>query len=308
MRPSTRLSTMVGRGADDHGQAARQTEAPKLVTSVARRPGLDRDEVPGEGPDAPLRDGQRSGDGHPAAPEQRTGDRSAADDVYRLQKAVRRNKLAFAAAAAIALALTLGAVVSSWQAHRALAANKTATDNLRSARQNLYAAQMNLASQALEDGDARRALDLLDRYQDDKELCGFEWRYLDRLSRGDSLELIQAGATNTRASLAFSPDGKLLAIGGTPRVQLWDMVSHRLLSPLQGHQTTMGDVDFCLMDEILASIDADGEAIFGIRPDQPGDARSRHSAERSHRAPCWTHSGWASFPMAKCSPRRLPEH
>ncbi len=40
-------------------------------------------------------------------------------NLYRLQKTVRRNKLAFAAVGAVAWALVLGTVVSTWQAIRA---------------------------------------------------------------------------------------------------------------------------------------------------------------------------------------------
>ncbi len=44
--------------------------------------------------------------------------------VYRFQKLVRRNKLAFAAAAAVACTLVLGVVVSTWQAVRATQAQR----------------------------------------------------------------------------------------------------------------------------------------------------------------------------------------
>jgi hypothetical protein len=64
--------------------------------------------------------------------------RSAA---YRFEKMVRRNRLAFAAAATIATVLVLGVVVSSWQALRATRAEKTQT-------RNLYFAEMNLAGNA----------------------------------------------------------------------------------------------------------------------------------------------------------------
>jgi tetratricopeptide (TPR) repeat protein len=47
-------------------------------------------------------------------------------NFYRFQKLVRRNKLAVAAAAAIAMALLMGAVVSSWQAVRASRAEAAA--------------------------------------------------------------------------------------------------------------------------------------------------------------------------------------
>jgi tetratricopeptide (TPR) repeat protein len=50
--------------------------------------------------------------------------------AYRFQKLVRRNKLAFAAVAAVTTALVLGIVVSSWQAIRATKAEKLAKARL----------------------------------------------------------------------------------------------------------------------------------------------------------------------------------
>ena len=70
-KPSTRLHD-AGREADRSGPTpphrANGTHPPG-----AWRPGLDRDEVPGEGPRAALRDGQCSGGGHPAPSEPRAG-------------------------------------------------------------------------------------------------------------------------------------------------------------------------------------------------------------------------------------------
>ena len=65
-RPSTRLSTMLAGGFDDHRQAA-PDRAAEADPFGARRLGLDRDEGAGKGPHAPLRDRQRFGGGHPAA-------------------------------------------------------------------------------------------------------------------------------------------------------------------------------------------------------------------------------------------------
>ena len=55
--------------------------------------------------------------------------------AYKLQKAFRREKLAFAAATAVALVLLLGVVGSTWQAVRATRAEKTAKDE--AARANI---------------------------------------------------------------------------------------------------------------------------------------------------------------------------
>ncbi len=62
------------------------------------RPGLDRDEVPGEGPHAALRDGQRSGGGHQAASEQRAGGRPSAEHSLSVsENRFAGTKLGFAA-------------------------------------------------------------------------------------------------------------------------------------------------------------------------------------------------------------------
>ena len=63
-RPSNRLSTLAA--AEMTGVAqARQSEPPRLIHAI--RGDLDyRNEVPGEGSQAPLRNGQRTGSGHPS--------------------------------------------------------------------------------------------------------------------------------------------------------------------------------------------------------------------------------------------------
>src|SRR5262249_26295726 len=45
-------------------------------------------------------------------------------NLYRIQKAIRRHRVAFAASTAVAVALVLGVVVSSWQAVRATRAEQ----------------------------------------------------------------------------------------------------------------------------------------------------------------------------------------
>ena len=116
--------------------------------------------------------------------------------AYRFQKLVRRNKVAFAAGVAIAVALLLGTIVSTWQAIRATRAKREALAAMAAnpsnakkaeaneqkavtaqaneaklreqaeaaelaARQRAYASDMNVASQALAGNNLGRALDLL---------------------------------------------------------------------------------------------------------------------------------------------------
>jgi serine/threonine protein kinase len=154
--------------------------------------------------------------------------------AYRFQKLVRRNKLAFAAAAAVALALVLGITGSVRQAVRATRAKQhaqaseakankaqaeasqqreVAVTNERTARQNLYANDMLLAFQALDRGNIGRTRELVRKYapepgQDD--FRGWEWRYLWWKSRGD--ELFTLGSHSAVVTVAaFFPDGRTVA-------------------------------------------------------------------------------------------------
>jgi serine/threonine protein kinase len=65
--------------------------------------------------------------------------------AYRAQKFVRRNKVTVAASAAIALALVLGAVASTWEAVRATHLRQQAVDQELMTRESAYGAKMLLA-------------------------------------------------------------------------------------------------------------------------------------------------------------------
>jgi WD40 repeat protein len=178
--------------------------------------------------------------------------------AYRLQKAWRRNKVLFTAVAAVAAALVAGITVSSWQsvrASRARIAAQTERDRAEAARkvaegaqqaekqaklraekgeaearQNLYAAHMNLALQAVEEQNIGYALNLLNLHRPQPgqpDLRGWEWRYLWKLCRSD--ELLTLGShSNTVIGAVFSPRGDVLATCSTDHtVKLWDMTAQR---------------------------------------------------------------------------------
>ena len=127
-RPSLRLSTTEELPIDRGVPARRAAEAER---AGAGRAGLDRDEGAGEGPQPPLRDGQRAG-GRPAAvPGRRAG--AGVPAVGRLSdapKLIRRNKLAISTVLLVAAALVVGTVVSTWQAMRARDAERLAENRL----------------------------------------------------------------------------------------------------------------------------------------------------------------------------------
>ncbi len=169
--------------------------------------------------------------------------------AYRFQKAFRRNKLVFAAGTAVALALSLGIIASTWQSVRATRAKREAVSarqlaetseakavaaqasevKLREqadvarrqaeadelvARQRAYASDMNVAMQALQGSNLGRAQDLLNRQRPQpgqKDLRGWEWRYLWQQTHSDALfTLCQKTEIG---SLAASANGEWLAIG-----------------------------------------------------------------------------------------------
>ena len=187
--------------------------------------------------------------------------------AYRFQKLLRRNKLAFAAAGAVLVALTLGLGVSLWlyvretkAYHRAVAAEilqnrlredadraregeaverKRAQRNETESRQNLYAADMNLAQQAINLGNLGHAHALLDGHRPSPgqpDLRGFEWRYLWAAAQRDNLATLR-GHSNVVVSIAVSPDGKsILSCSQDATVRLWDLASRRLISTLTNFQ------------------------------------------------------------------------
>jgi serine/threonine protein kinase/WD40 repeat protein len=169
---------------------------------------------------------------------------------YRLQKLVRRNRLAFALAGTFALALTLGLVLAATQFRqkgiayrRAIEAEQrervmrqaaeqarlteaklrreTQLQGLR-ARSKAYAADINLIEQALKQDNLGRAVHLLNaqRPAPDPELLelwpepdprDWEWRYLWSESRSQALKRL-CQLTNEIGSLSISADGTCLAV------------------------------------------------------------------------------------------------
>jgi serine/threonine protein kinase/WD40 repeat protein len=174
---------------------------------------------------------------------------------YLLGKLIRRHRIAFAAAAAVAFTLVAGAVVSTWQALRATRAEQTAVrseqdqrrlretaqraqaaeSTLRTqaeaerlaARRRAYASDMNVLQQALAGDNFGRAQELLDRQRPkagELDLRGWEWRYLWQYCRSDATSVLTAEPMK-EARVAVSADGAWLASAEAlpDTVKLWNL-------------------------------------------------------------------------------------
>ncbi len=187
-------------------------------------------------------------------------------NLYRLRKMLRRNRGAFAAAAAVIGTLIVGVTVSTWLAVRATKAERAARGlqqqeaSLRHqaeqdkalARQSEYVADINLAQQSLSAGNYGRAVQLLDKHlpqPGEPDLRGFEWRYLWTLSRGDEHVSLPPQRGEILA-LSVSPDGALLAVGQRDRMMVWNLAARSLV-----HAATNG--------ARFLAFHPDGKRLFG---------------------------------------------
>jgi serine/threonine protein kinase len=165
---------------------------------------------------------------------------------YRLRKFLRKYRTAVATTAAIVIACVVAAVgqtINIIRAERAeaeanrqrevaeeaqllaLNAKAEAVSQRDEARRTAYAAGMGLAERAWEEGNpanARQLLDEVPREAAGRQLRGFEWYYLSHLCRAQELAVM--GPSDWVSGLAFSPDGRRLALGGSSgTVRIWDI-------------------------------------------------------------------------------------
>jgi WD40 repeat protein len=178
-------------------------------------------------------------------------------ELRRQRSAYRRGmaRTAIVGTAMLAVVGCLG-LVAARNARKANAQGLLVTQERENLRRNLYAADVNLAQEALDAGNLVRARHLLAAYlpkpgslartptsAGQTDLRGFEWRWLWQRCRGDDLYAFR-GSPGLLWGASLSPDGKLLATAGEDApVRVWDTASHRQVAALQGHEgLTMGAV------------------------------------------------------------------
>ena len=192
----------------------------------------------------------------------------APSQLYKFQKLIRRNKGAFAAAAAVFLALLTGLGLTAWQAVRATKAENEArtkagvaeTQQARAeteaglaraaqrqaeqeraraeqqrarAEGNAYVISMNLLPQAWAQHNVTRVKELLEETAAYPGR-GFEWYYWQRQTHLDLMTL--RGHLGSVNSVAYSPDGQRILTGSADHTaKVWDAANGKQLLTLQGH-------------------------------------------------------------------------
>jgi WD40 repeat protein len=204
-------------------------------------------------------------------------------ELRRQRAAYRRGLLRATTMAAAVLAAVGGlAVFALGQARRADRVARQEAQQRRRGERLLYAAHMNLAAQAWESGNVSRAVELLEAHRPQpgqEDLRGFEWRYLWGLCQGDQRFILRE-PTGSVASVAFSPDGRMLASATENHLDLWDVATRRKTASLQGHKDTIGTVAFSQDGRLLASAGTDKSVkLWNVATKQCVATLRRHTAD-----------------------------
>jgi len=151
--------------------------------------------------------------------------------IYKIQKAWRRNRVVFTAAAAVVIALVLGMVVSLWQARIAVREELRAQEGERNQRLIAYASDIRLAQEYLRENNLGKVSELLQRYMPrpgQEDLRGIEWRYLWQASKGDETHTFPH--ESMVSSISLCADGtRLASISMSGKIQLFDVDSRKRL-------------------------------------------------------------------------------
>lgn len=159
----------------------------------------------------------------------------------------RRRPVTAGLAAALVIAIAAGVSGILWQWRRA-----TLSEQVMAL--NLYAADMRAAANALAEGDlgqARRLLKLHEPHGHQRDLRGFEWRYLWARCQGEQSATFR-GHDSIVTTTAFSRDGRIAASGGMDgRLVIWDLEHRTALTNFVTPGHAVWDVGFSDDDSLL---------------------------------------------------------
>jgi WD40 repeat protein len=175
--------------------------------------------------------------------------------VERLWRWCRRNTAVASLIAAVFTVLLLGAATSTFWALRAGHNERVARENEIVAEHRRYVAEIKQALQDWNGRNLRSVRDLLGGQLPrpaGPDLRGFEWYWLERLSRQDLLTLPEF--SGPVFGLALSPDGRWLACGDGKDIVLWDQSAEHQPRILRGHKQAIWDLAFSPDGRWLASI------------------------------------------------------
>jgi len=115
-----------------------------------------------------------------------------------------------------------------------------------------YDAHMVIAHRDWEKGQVGRAQQILRLYEPapgKTDRRGFEWHYLDRLTRAELFECPETGS----GPIAASPDGERFATVNGGKIDVWSAATGKIERRLSGHASYISAIDFDRTGKLLLS-------------------------------------------------------
>jgi hypothetical protein len=201
--------------------------------------------------------------------------------LYRFSRTVRRNRLAFSAAALVLMSLVTGLVMTMHSRnresiHRRLADQQRAEAlaSARLAERLLYASDMNAVQEALRINNLWRARMLLDEHRPrsgKEDLRAWEWRYLWQLCRSKATHTLIKQPSSV-LSVTFSADSmRVAACFGDGSIKIFDVNDKKLTQEIAtGLRLPVGVAGTALLrfspiESILVLATAEGVNIYDLK-------------------------------------------